>query len=204
MTFIEKFNLIMALIGCITGTLGFAISLYIALLESSFLNVTVLGKQVFTLNPFHLTFSDAIGNSFSEYSKEHCLIGVHVLITNVSKNPTSIYEISLNNEHTLNASCEHILKNYPLEFYINDNHLIPYKSFSYNVDGLKLVKRLEANEAIDCCLTFVGIPSHLQNCKKLKLSIKTSHTSKTISFKPNFEKFTVKEQTLLPQTNLTK
>lgn len=193
MSFVDKINLIIALIGCITGSVAFALSLYLTLLEVPLIRINILSKQVFTLNPFVSTTFDEIGNDLTSYSKEHCLIGIHLIITNVSKNPTSIYEINLNNKYFINASNKHQLTNFPTGFYLKDGHLFCNKHFSYNVNSLKPVVRLEGNETLDCCLTFVDVPLELQNAKKLKLTVKTSQEAKTISFKPNFIKFTVED-----------
>ena len=191
MTFIEKFNLIAALIGCLTGISGLILSLYLALLEFPSLKAIIIDKQIFTLNPNFSEYSDEIGNHIDEYSKDNCLIGMHIIITNLSKNPTSIHEIALNDIYLFNSSSNLILKSFPISFYLEDNHLFCKKSVSYNVASAKPIIRLESNETIDCCLTFANIPLELQNTKKLKLTIKSSQYTKNINFKPNFIKYTI-------------
>lgn len=182
MSFVDVFTVI----GSILGSIAFAISLYLAILETPKIKIFVLGKQVFTLSPFFNKYIDEDGGHIEEYSKKHCILGIHLVFTNCSKNSTSIYEIALNDTYFLNASTENTLKTFPFNFRQHDGHLLTKDSYSYHVDYAKPVIKLEGNETIDCCISFDNVPLELSKKRHLKLIIKSSQKNYIVKFKTNF------------------
>ncbi len=169
---------VIALLAFLVALYGAILSTYVAINEFFRLKLSVfnLNKTYITLSQSDY-YSNDHGEQIPTYKSDLYSIVLLVRIINMSKNDTTINEIILNDEYTLNSSSKSI-ENVPCKFKYSHNMIFcnDFKYLSYPVISFPL--KIEALSTVEGYLVFNNM-KEIPNFFKVK--IKAIQKSKTFN-----------------------
>lgn len=171
---------IIALFALIISIYGAILSTYTSINEFFRLKLSLidLSKNFITLSKTDY-YQNEYGVISPTFTKNNFCIAILIRITNKSKNPTTINQITLNDKYIINSSCELDFR-FPVSFKYNKGQLISTNSQDLKYSPIKPLLEIKPLTSYEGYLIFnnVGeLPS------KFDITINTVQKSKTFHLK---------------------
>lgn len=171
---------IIALLAFIVALYGAVLSTYTAINEFFRLKLFLIdsSKNFITLSETDY-YQNEYGVIFPTFNKNNFCIAILVRITNKSKNPTTINQITLNDKYIINSSCKLDFR-FPISFTYNKGQLISADSQDLKYPLIKPLLEIKPLTSYEGYLIFNNvkeIPS------KFDITINTVQKSKTFNLK---------------------
>ena len=170
---IAFFALIVALYGAILST-------YTAINEFFRLKLSLidLSKNFITLSKTNY-YQNEYGVTLPTFNKNNFCIAILVRITNKSKNPTTINQITLNGQYIINSSCELDFR-FPVSFTYNKGQLISADSEDLKYPPIKPLLEIKPLTSYEGYLIFNNVN---ELPAKFNITINTVQKTKTFNLK---------------------